>query len=299
MESYRKILVGVDLALEGDRISQGSRRAAMQAEWLARRTGAALTFLHSTWADVYEDHLQVRSGPGPDGAQALQDFVDDYQKSDLPVELEFTKERPWLEIIRRVQSGRNDFVVVGRRNDAGSMLGSTTRKLMRYCPAPVWAVKADTELVHDRILAASDLTAVGDRAVELGAYVAAACDAELHVVHAWQVPLQVQMSAETVGQEAHQAELQKIHDDAVKHLEGVLEACQASPKAKLHVGRDAASRAILEGTKALDPELVVMGTVSRTGIPGLLVGNTAEKLLDRIECALLTVKPEGFDAPVS
>ena len=41
-----------------------------------------------------------------------------------------------------------------------------------------------------------------------------------------------------------------------------------------------------------------MGTISRTGIPGILVGNTAEKLLERVDCSLLTVKPEGFVSPV-
>ena len=50
MKRYRKLLVGIDLTLEGDSVSQGSRRAALQAQWLAERTGASLTLLHSTTA---------------------------------------------------------------------------------------------------------------------------------------------------------------------------------------------------------------------------------------------------------
>jgi nucleotide-binding universal stress UspA family protein len=50
--------------------------------------------------------------------------------------------------------------------------------------------------------------------------------------------------------------------------------------------------------KLLRPDLVVMGTVSRGGIPGLLMGNTAERLIDRIDCALLTVKPQDFVCPI-
>ena len=45
-------------------------------------------------------------------------------------------------------------------------------------------------------------------------------------------------------------------------------------------------------------ELIVMGTVSRTGIAGLLIGNTAEKVLRQVDCSVLTVKPEGFITPV-
>jgi len=40
--------------------------------------------------------------------------------------------------------------------------------------------------------------------------------------------------------------------------------------------------------------LIVMGTVSRAGIAGLLIRNTAEKVLQQVDCSNLTVKPEGF-----
>jgi universal stress protein E len=52
----------------------------------------------------------------------------------------------------------------------------------------------------------------------------------------------------------------------------------------------------LAQAKAVD--LIVMGTVSRTGVAGLLIGNTAEKVLRRVDCSVLTVKPEGFISPV-
>ncbi|MBW2698633.1 MAG: universal stress protein, partial [Deltaproteobacteria bacterium] len=57
-------------------------------------------------------------------------------------------------------------------------------------------------------------------------------------------------------------------------------------------------RAILGCVDRLAPDLVVMGTISRGGIAGVLVGNTAERLLTRLDCSLLTVKPESFVCPV-
>jgi nucleotide-binding universal stress UspA family protein len=45
-------------------------------------------------------------------------------------------------------------------------------------------------------------------------------------------------------------------------------------------------------------DLVVMGTVSRVGISGLLIGNTAERVLSSINASVLTVKPDGFKTPV-
>jgi len=45
-------------------------------------------------------------------------------------------------------------------------------------------------------------------------------------------------------------------------------------------------------------ELVVMGTVVRTGIPGFFIGNAAERILSRVGCSVLAVKSLGFVTPV-
>lgn len=48
----------------------------------------------------------------------------------------------------------------------------------------------------------------------------------------------------------------------------------------------------------LDIDVVVMGSVARSGIPGFLIGNKAEKILGTIGCSVLTVKPDNFISPV-
>jgi nucleotide-binding universal stress UspA family protein len=55
---------------------------------------------------------------------------------------------------------------------------------------------------------------------------------------------------------------------------------------------------IVELAAAENSDLIIMGTIGRTGIPGLLIGNTAETVLGQVDCSVLTVKPEGFDTPV-
>jgi nucleotide-binding universal stress UspA family protein len=45
-------------------------------------------------------------------------------------------------------------------------------------------------------------------------------------------------------------------------------------------------------------DLVVMGTVARSGIAGLLMGNTAERVLRKLPGSVLAVKPDGFVSPV-
>ena len=45
-------------------------------------------------------------------------------------------------------------------------------------------------------------------------------------------------------------------------------------------------------------DLVVMGTVARTGLAGFVMGNTAERILSRLRGSVLAVKPAGFVSPV-
>jgi nucleotide-binding universal stress UspA family protein len=50
--------------------------------------------------------------------------------------------------------------------------------------------------------------------------------------------------------------------------------------------------------REIGAELIVIGTVGRTGIAGLLIGNTAESIISEVECPVLAIKPEGFETPV-
>ena len=58
-------------------------------------------------------------------------------------------------------------------------------------------------------------------------------------------------------------------------------------------------KAIVKLVKSNAIDLLVMGTVCRTGLPGFFIGNTAEKVLSEVSCSVLTVKPEGFVTPVT
>jgi nucleotide-binding universal stress UspA family protein len=49
----------------------------------------------------------------------------------------------------------------------------------------------------------------------------------------------------------------------------------------------------------IEADLVVMGTVARTGIPGFIIGNTAETILNQIDGSVLAIKPRGFVTPVT
>jgi nucleotide-binding universal stress UspA family protein len=56
---------------------------------------------------------------------------------------------------------------------------------------------------------------------------------------------------------------------------------------------------IPSAAEKMNADLVVMGTISRTGILGFLIGNTAEVILNNLDCSVLTSKPAGFVSPIT
>jgi nucleotide-binding universal stress UspA family protein len=62
--------------------------------------------------------------------------------------------------------------------------------------------------------------------------------------------------------------------------------------------RGEAKKVIPKLVGKLKADLVVMGTVARTGIPGFIIGNTAEAILNQLQCSVLAIKPSGFVSPV-
>lgn len=68
---------------------------------------------------------------------------------------------------------------------------------------------------------------------------------------------------------------------------------------KIHLVEGNAKVDIARTVEKLNSPMLVMGSVARTGIAGLLIGNTAESTLLQVKCTVLVMKPDGFITPVS
>lgn len=291
MDRPRRALVAVDLDAEGS-VSEGSRVAARQARALAVKTGATLAFLHSRYRE---------SDPLADvGADRLAELVEECAREEVEATARITEGRPWLDVLAAVDAERFDLVIAAKRSGVssdGRRLGTNAGKLLRKCPSPLWLVHPQQRLPWRTVLAATDLTPVGERAVGYGLLLAEVYDCAAHVVHACSIPMEVQLSHARASESEREAELEAIRESARRGIAAALPRVAARYAPTYHIGFDAPSHAILSAVEHLDPDALVMGTLSRGGIAGLLLGNTAERLLHRVDCTLLTIKPEGWRPP--
>src|SRR5690606_3167488 len=93
-------------------------------------------------------------------------------------------------------------------------------------------------------------------------------------------------------------ELQLREQAAQEALQRELSLCGGSVPATCSVLTGSAHAHILDYLRQHPVDLLCMGSVARSGLQGLLTGNTAEQVLPWLGCSLITVKPAGFVSPV-
>jgi len=225
----------------------------------------------------------------------------------------------FLEIIRAVRRQRFDLVIKAAENPSfvTRIFGGDDMHLLRKCPCPVWLTRPGERSNYSRILAAVDpiqdvaeraKTDLNEQILELATSLALSDFAELHVVHAWDAPGEATIRAWSDHPDAdgigYSESERARHQRALDRLQSLFRD-DLGPEAfdylapQFHLRRGAASEVIPEAARQMDVDLMVMGTVARTGIAGLLIGNTAETILEQLSCSVLALKPEGFISPVT
>ncbi len=147
----------------------------------------------------------------------------------------------------------------------------------------------------DNILVAHDLTPVGEQALELGASIARLNEAQIHILHALDLSFDQHWYSGPIPGNGDPT----FRGEAEEKIASQLAQFELKRSGKIYIENYAPCAAILDFVDNNSIDLVVMGTVARTGIAGFIVGNTAEKLLPRISCSILALKPEGFRTPVT
>jgi len=240
----------------------------------------------------------------------LERLVAPILKEGLRVGINVLSGTPFLEIIRQVLRQKHDLVIMAAEGRSGlkdRLFGSTSLHLMRKCPCPVWVMKPTRRERFHRILAAVDPSFAEEeknllniKIMELATSLAQTEQGELHIVHAWNfrgdglLGVRGRMSGETIDQLANQT--RAIHKKGFDELIGNYSLKNLNHRLHFLKGDPAALITDLTAEHGID--LMVMGTVCRTGVAGFFIGNTAENVLQQVDCSVLTVKPEGFVSPV-
>ncbi|WP_339723250.1 universal stress protein [uncultured Paraglaciecola sp.] len=170
------------------------------------------------------------------------------------------------------------------------------RHLLRYCKAPLLLVR-DSHWLDTPILAAIDPTTNDNKHIELNhnileysKMIAHVTKTTLHSVNTFETPSMgpsMDVGWANIDFDSIKVDASNIHKNK---METLLKEHDLFIH-PYHVMEGRADIAIPQKAKEIDAQLLILGTVGRTGLLGAFIGNTAEHILANMSCDILTLKP--------
>jgi nucleotide-binding universal stress UspA family protein len=241
--------------------------------------------------------------------EQLEALAEPFKRPDSLTYAKVLVGTPFIEVIKAVISNGYDLIIKSARCCDGlsdRLFGSTDLHLLRKCPCPVWVDRPGAAARYDQVLAAVDPTAssndnCAELVMELAISLSRRESAKLDVVHAWK------LHGESMLRDGRFRLPQTEYDLLIKlteqthktQFQELLQKYTLSTDDKAtHLVKADASTAIHQLSDSLNADLIIMGTLGRSGIPGLFIGNTAEEVLQNTKASILAVKPPSFITPV-
>jgi universal stress protein E len=209
-------------------------------------------------------------------------------------------------ILGRVDVARPGLVIKDTHHHSvirRTIVTNTDWQLLRSCAAPLLLVKAREWPREPRVIAAVASSHPGDppdylthAVIDLSALLARALGSHVELLHAWSpIPVLAQSvgagmpggGALAIPQELL-ANVRRIDRDRFEHLARVHNV--RAPD--IHYIEGAPVEALPAFAESRVADIMTMGVISRSALDRLFVGNTAERVLERMPCDILAVKTQ-------
>jgi nucleotide-binding universal stress UspA family protein len=228
----------------------------------------------------------------------------------VPVTTELLRGRPGIALVQEVLRSGHDLLVRSHGRDladGSKPFGAIDMELLRQCPCPVWLIgRRGSPSARWRILAAIHANpsepaeqelneTILDWALTLKAF----GDADLTLLQAW-TPYGASLLKSRMSPDEFTEFIEIARRTEDEALAGFIEPFKNRlTDVAVELVQGEPEDAIARFAESHGVDVVVMGTVARAGIAGLVMGNTAERVLQRLRGSVLAVKPPEFKSPVA
>jgi universal stress protein E len=311
METYQNILVVIDPTTD-------EQKALKRAIDLATSINASGNKVNvSAFLSIFDFSYEMTTILSSDERDIMRKSVikdkELWLKSlidDLAPSIEISSQvvwhnRPFEAIVERVIQENYDLVIKGTHQHdkfKSVVFTPTDWHILRKCPCPVLLVK-DHEWPKDgNILAAVNVGSDEAEHLSLNAQItknakqlAQLIQGNVHLVNSFPgTPVNIAIEIPEFNSNEYNDTMLKHHEQAMISHANDFDISVANT----HVEEGLPETVIEQVAIKLDAELVILGTVGRTGISAALIGNTAEHVIDQLNCDVLALKPDGYVSPL-
>lgn len=241
----------------------------------------------------------------------LNEIAAPFRETGIEVDTKVLAGVPFIEIIRQVLRQGHDLLMkaAGSEGSRWRIFTSNELHLLRKCPCPVFLVRPRRGAHFDNILAAVDPyqedqeeDPLARLIMDLATSLAVMEHSTLSVIHAWRLVGEEAMRNSAMTKIPRADIDRMVAEERQKNEERLVRLVRNYPDlhpAQIHLVKGPPEDVIVDYAQQFGADLIVMGTIGHTGVQGLLIGNTAESVLTRVDCSVMAVKPADFETPVT
>jgi len=306
MNKYQNILTVIDPTTE-------EQKALKRSIELAKHTNANITAFLTIFDFSYEmttmlstdERESMRKTVIDDRHQWLNNIISQLNTDSLTINTKVVwHNRPFESVICEVLDHNHDIVIKGthQHDKLKSVIFTPTDwHILRKCPCPVLLVKDHLWPEQGNIVAAINVGSDETEHISLNHKITTQANAlaktingNVHVVNSYPgTPINITIEIPEFNAVEYNSTMQQHHTEAMsQHCEKYNIAEEHT-----HVEEGLPEDVIQNVANRLDAELVILGTIGRTGISAALIGNTAEHVIDGLNCDVLALKPDGYVSP--
>jgi len=256
--------------------------------------------------------------------EAKRDSIIAELSNSISIKKESIYSNSYIEVIKKIQQHSYDLLIKPSENEGviGKIFGSNDMGYLRQSPCPVWLIKNEEKDESQSIIAAIDVSSdypedeitfrkkLNIDVLNTAIAIAEFSGYRLKIISAWSAKYESSLRDPSIMNINPDGVNEYVHELKKQHLVD-FDAFMASAKNTL--GKEVIDSinpecisikgspnvVIPEYAKQINTDLVVMATVARVGIPGLLIGNTAENILYQLDQSVLAIKPAGFNSLIA
>ena len=296
LSGFRKILVATDF-------SSHSKIAFARAVELAIGFQSEMSVVHclpdlafipsaSEFGLPYNDYATVQEEFRSEATMSMKNFLEGNVPQELAVHTSVLVGDPHIELSLLAEQWGADLVVAGRSGHSGweqFLLGSTTRGLVHRSPTSVLAVSDQWIGKAANVLAGTDFSDASKKAVLEGAAIAEKQGATLHLLHV--IDSNDTPEKSVAGMADGESIRNLIKENARSRLESFVQSLGiGTTQLQIHLSWGTPWRDMCQTAETFHADLVVIGNVGRRGVKGLILGNTADRVLGHCKSSVLAVK---------
>lgn len=309
MSIYNKILAVAD-------INSDQQPALARAVQLAKRSQSVPKV--TLFLAIYDFSYDMTSMLSSDEREAMRRGVIQQRETwlrnlsnsylDDAIELEVKvvwHNRPYEAIIAEVFAGHHEIVVKAtRKHDVleSIIFTPTDWHLLRKCPAPVLLIKDAHWPENANIMACVHLgsetpahLALNEDMANRVTSISQRMNATPYLVNAYPItPANITIELPEFDPNSYSDAVRAHHLTSMKALRQKYHL----PEEQTIVEQGVPEEVITQSAQKLNAAMVILGTTGRTGLSAIFIGNTAEHVIDRLNCDVLALKPEGYISPL-